>query len=198
MDAWMARKIEEIQGYVNRNEAKNFCTAIKAIYGRGSKGIEPLLSSDGSTLLAENSQILNIWTNHTRIVLNRRRHRPAAPSGNHRRPGSPALPLRNHSCCAQPSSGNARGFDVILAEIYKHSGHRPRDKLTTLFQGTWRCEHVSQDFSDATIVHLYKREGNRQFCDNHRDIWLLNIAGKIFTRIILNLLNGCLEQGLLS
>nr|VZI05285.1 unnamed protein product [Spirometra erinaceieuropaei] len=50
---------------------------------------------------------------------------------------------------------------------------------------------------DATIAHLYKRKGNRQVCDNHRGISLLNIAGKIFARILLNRLNNHLEQGLL-
>ncbi|VDL99529.1 unnamed protein product [Schistocephalus solidus] len=70
-------------------------------------------------------------------------------------------------------------------------------ELTTLFQERWRQGQVPQDFKDATIVHLYKRKGNRQLCDNHRGISLLNIAGKIFARILLNRLNGHLEQGLL-
>nr|VZI44777.1 unnamed protein product [Spirometra erinaceieuropaei] len=46
-------------------------------------------------------------------------------------------------------------------------------------------------------MHLYKRKGNRQLCDNHRCISLLNIARKIFARILLNRLNYHLEQGLL-
>ncbi|BHF72548.1 hypothetical protein SprV_0401561500 [Sparganum proliferum] len=61
----------------------------------------------------------------------------------------------------------------------------------------WRQGEVPQDFKDATIVHLYRRKGNRQICDNHRGISLLNIAGKIFARILLNRLNNHLEQGLL-
>ncbi|VDL94822.1 unnamed protein product [Schistocephalus solidus] len=61
----------------------------------------------------------------------------------------------------------------------------------------WRMGKVPQDFKDATIVHLYKRKGNRQLFDNHRDISLLNLTGKIFARILLNPLNGHLEQGLL-
>ncbi|VDM03126.1 unnamed protein product [Schistocephalus solidus] len=56
----------------------------------------------------------------------------------------------------------------------------------------WRREQVPQDFKDATIVHLYKRKGNQQLCDNHKGISLLKIAG-----ILLNRLNGHLEQGLL-
>ncbi|VDM03021.1 unnamed protein product [Schistocephalus solidus] len=62
--------------------------------------------------------------------------------------------------------------------------------LTTLFQEMWRQGQVPQDFKDATIVRFYKREWNRQLCDNHRGISLLNIAGKIFDRILLNRLNG--------
>ncbi|VDL86016.1 unnamed protein product [Schistocephalus solidus] len=46
---------------------------------------------------------------------------------------------------------------------------------------------VPQDFKEASIVHLY----------NHRGISLLNIAGKIFARILLNRLYAHLEQGLL-
>ncbi|VDL98158.1 unnamed protein product, partial [Schistocephalus solidus] len=61
----------------------------------------------------------------------------------------------------------------------------------------WRQGQVPQDFKDATIVILYKRKGNRQLCDNHSGILLLNIAGKIFARILLNGLNGHLEQDLL-
>nr|VZI25499.1 unnamed protein product [Spirometra erinaceieuropaei] len=71
------------------------------------------------------------------------------------------------------------------------------DHLTALFQEMWRQGEVPQDFNDATIVHLYKRKVDRQVCDNHRGISLLNIAGKIFARILLNRLNNHLEQGLL-
>ncbi|BHF66147.1 hypothetical protein SprV_0200916100 [Sparganum proliferum] len=71
------------------------------------------------------------------------------------------------------------------------------DHLTALFQEMWRQGEVPQDFKDATIVHLYKRKGNRQVFDNHRGISLLNIAGKIFARILLNRLSNHLEQGLL-
>ena len=39
---------------------------------------------------------------------------------------------------------------------------------------------------DASIIHLYKRKGNRSQCDNHRGISLLSIAGKILARVVLN------------
>nr|VZI33140.1 unnamed protein product [Spirometra erinaceieuropaei] len=97
------------------------------------------------------------------------------------------------------SGRNARGSDAIPAEIYKHDGRRRRlmDQLTMLFQEMWRCGQVYRDFMDATIVHLYKRKGNRQSCDNHRGISLHSIVRNVFVRILLSHLNGHLEQGLL-
>ncbi|BHF81933.1 hypothetical protein SprV_0802506800 [Sparganum proliferum] len=47
---------------------------------------------------------------------------------------------------------------------------------------------------DATIVHIYKRKGNRQLCDNHREISQLNTAGKIFALVLPRRLNRHLEH----
>nr|VZI34980.1 unnamed protein product [Spirometra erinaceieuropaei] len=201
-DAWTARKAEEIQGYADRNEWKNFFSAIKAVYGPATKGTAPLLSADGSTLLTEKTQILQRWAEHFRGVLNH----PSVISDAaiDRLPqvetnvdlDLPPSLQETIRAVQQPSSGKASGPDPIPAEVYKHGGSQLMDHLTALFQ-MWRQGEVPQDFKDATIVHLYKRKGNCQVCVNHRGLSLLNIAGKIFVRILLNRLNNHLEQGLL-
>ena len=43
-------------------------------------------------------------------------------------------------------------------------------------------------------MHLFKRTGNPQLCDNHRGISLLSIVGKVLERVLLNRLNEHLEQ----
>ena len=58
----------------------------------------------------------------------------------------------------------------------------------------WMKEAIPQDFKNAAIIHLYKRKGNPQVCDNHRGISLLSIAGKILAKILLNRLNVHLDQ----
>ena len=68
------------------------------------------------------------------------------------------------------------------------------EKLTELFHCMWRKEAIPQEFKDASIIHLYKRKGNPQVCDNHRGISLLSIAGKILAKILLNRLNVHLDQ----
>nr|VZI47771.1 unnamed protein product [Spirometra erinaceieuropaei] len=202
-DAWTAHKAEEIQGYADRNEWKNFFSAIKAVYGPPTKRTAPLLSADGSTLLTEKMQILQRWAEHFRGVLNR--HSAISDAAIERLPkvennvdlDLPPSLQETIRAVQQLSSGKAPGSDAIPAEFYRHGGPQLMDHLTALFQEMWRQGEVPQDFKDATIVHLYKRKGNRQVCDNHRGISLLNIAGKIFARILLNRLNNHLEQGLL-
>nr|VZI49164.1 unnamed protein product [Spirometra erinaceieuropaei] len=202
-DAWTARKAEEIQGYADRNEWKNFFSAIKSVYGPPTKGTAPLLSADGSTLLTEKTQILQRWAEHFQGVLNRpsvisdaaiARLSQVETNVDLDLPPSLQETIR---AVQQLSSGKAPGSDAIPAEVYKHGGPLLMDHLTALFQEMWRQGEVPHDFKDATIVHLYKRKGNRQVCDNHRGISLLNIAGKIFARILLNRLNNHLEKGLL-
>ena len=93
------------------------------------------------------------------------------------------------------TSGKAPGSDAIPAELYKMGGETIRSQLTSLFQSTWNQVHLPQELKDATIVHIYKRKGNRQSCDNHRGISLLSIAGTILARVLLNRLLDHLEQG---
>ena len=95
------------------------------------------------------------------------------------------------------SSGKAPGADSIPAEIYTSGGPTLINKLLELFQSMWNPEKIPQELKDASIIHLYKRKGNRQVCDNHRGISLLSIAGKILARILLNRLINHLEEGLL-
>ena len=68
------------------------------------------------------------------------------------------------------------------------------EKLTELFHCMWRKEAIPQELKDASIIHLYKRKGNAQVCDNHRGISLMSIAGKILAKILLNRLNKHLDQ----
>ncbi|BHF85190.1 hypothetical protein SprV_1002835300 [Sparganum proliferum] len=165
----LQQRLREMQDAWTARKAEE----IQAVYGPPTKGTAPLLSADGSTLLTKKTQILQRWAEHFHGVLNR------------------------PSAVQQLPSGKAPRSDAIPAEVYKHGGPQLMHHLTSLFQENWRQVKVPQDFKYATIVHLYKRKGNRQICDNHRGISLLNIAGKIFARILLNRLNNHLEQSLL-
>ncbi|VDL96248.1 unnamed protein product [Schistocephalus solidus] len=162
------------------------------------KGTAPLLSSDSTTLLTEKSQILKRWVEHFRTVLNCSSDIDRLPQVDTNNDLDLPPSLRETILTVQQIfSGKTPGSDAIPPEVYKQGGTLLMAELTTLFQEMWRQGQVPQDFKDAIIVQLYKRKGNRQLWDNHRGISLLNITGKIFAHILLNRLNGQLEQGLL-
>ena len=160
----------------------------------------PLLSADGTSLLTDKEAILKRWAEHFDGVLNR----PSSFNDEaiNRLPQVECNPLLDeHPTVSETvkaikllSSGKAPGSDAIPAEIYKAGGPPVAEKLTELFQSMWRKEAILQEFKDATIIHLFKRKGNPQVCDNHRGISLLSIAGKSFARVLLNRLNEHLKQ----
>ena len=83
------------------------------------------------------------------------------------------------------SRGKAARPDAIVAEMYKYGCINLTKRRVKLFNDTWDNMAVPQEFKDATIVHIYKRKGDKSTCDNHRGISLL-WAGKILNRILLN------------
>ncbi|BHF72371.1 hypothetical protein SprV_0401543600 [Sparganum proliferum] len=189
-DSWAARKAEEVQGHADRKERKNFFSVIQSVYGPPNKGTASLLRANGSILHTEKIQILQRWAKHFRGVLNR--PSTISDAAIARLPQvdinvDTDLPPSLHEtikAVQQLPSRKASGSDVIR-------------RRSTSAGKMWRQGEVPQNFKDATVVHLYKRKGNRQICDNYQDTSLLNVAGKIFARILLNRLNHHLEQGLL-
>lgn len=48
-----------------------FYRAINELYGPSSRGVAPLLSSDGQTLVTNHEDILKRWLEHFSVLLNR-------------------------------------------------------------------------------------------------------------------------------
>ncbi|VDM03763.1 unnamed protein product [Schistocephalus solidus] len=126
-DTWMIRKAEEIQGYADRNEMNNFFKAIKAIYGPCIKGSAPLLSSDGTTLLREKSQILKRWVEHfinvltcSSAITDAAIDRLHQVDTNNDLNLPPSLP-ETIRAVQLISSGKAPGYDALPPEVYKHA-----------------------------------------------------------------------------
>ena len=153
---------------------KKFFDALKTVYGPQSSRTTPLLSADETSLLTDKEAFLKRWAEHFDGVLNR----PSSINDEaiNRLPQVECNPLLDELPTVSQtvkaikllSSGKAPGSDAIPA--------------------------IPQEFKDATNIHLCKRKGNPQVCDNHRSISLLSIAGKILARVQLNRLNEHLEQ----
>ena len=157
-----------------------------------------LQSADGTKLISEN-KILERWAEHFNSVLNR-------PSSINDKAIEQLLQVPvNESLDVIPTLGEIQvaicqlfsskvpGYDSIPAEIYKEGGSSLMSKLLTLIQLIWMKEQLSQDFKDASNIHIYKWKA----CDNHYRISLLSISGKLLPRVFLNHLNNHIEHGLL-
>ena len=200
-DTWLSNKADEIQGYANRHDMKRFFDSLKTIYDLPTSGSSTMLSADGKELITDKNKIVERWAEHFNGVLNRPSSINDAaieclpqvavnleldipPSED-----EVAIAVKQMSCEKAP------GPDAIPAEVFKPGGPALPTKLTELFKSFWDNETLPQEFKDATIVHIYKRKGNKRSCDNRRGISLLAIASKILACVLLNRLLKHLEQG---
>lgn len=161
-DSWLSNKADEIQGFADKNDMKNFYDGLREVYGPTTSGASPLLTADGATLITDKEKILERWAEHFNSVLNR----PSTINDEaiDRLPQVPidetldAIPTleETQKAIRLLSSGKAPGSDAIPAEIYKEGGIPLAEKLHQLFQLIWQQETVPQDFKDASIMHLYK------------------------------------------
>ena len=177
-----------------------FFDALQTVYNPQSSGTTPLLGADGTSLLTGKDAYLKRWAEHFDSVLNR--PSPINDDAINRLPQVECnLLLDEFPTVAETvkaikllSSGKAPGSDIASAEIYKAGETPVAKKMTELFHIMWRKEAIPQEFKDAPLVHLFKRKGNPQLCDNHRGVSLLSIAGMVLARVLLNRLNEQLEQ----
>ena len=193
-DSWLSKKADEIQSFADRKDMK-FFDALKTVYGPQSSGTTPFLSADGTSILTDKEAVLKRCPEHFDGVLNR----PSSINDEaiNRLPQVECNPLLDEfptisetvKAIKLLSSGKAPVSDAIPAETYKAGGPPAAEKLTELFHIMWRKEVTPQEFKDATIIHLFKKKGNVQVCDDHRGIFLLSTAGKILARVLLKRLN---------
>ena len=189
-----------MQEAADRKNAKLFYDGFKAIYVPQANGSSSILSAGAETRLTEPNRILERWAEHFSDVLNRSSTISQAAIDNiEQRPLMDELAQQFDETTAaikKLSSGKAAGPNAIAAEIYKYGGINLTKSLVKLFNNIWDSRAVPQEFKDATIVHIYKRKGDKSICDN-RGISLLYIAGKILMRSLLNRLSLHLADNVL-
>ncbi|CAF4573636.1 unnamed protein product [Rotaria socialis] len=96
-------------------------------------------------------------------------------------------------------SRKAPGSDEVTADILKGGAGEPVIKwLHEMFTNMWENERVVKAWGSATRIRLYKNKGNKKLCDNYRDISLLSVTSKIFSRIILNRIQNPINEQLLE
>ena len=85
---------------------------------------------------------------------------------------------------SQLKRNKAPGVDNITAELLKDGGENLRDWLLHICKMIWESEVAPKEWSKGIILPLPKK-GDLSFCSNYRGITLLDIAGKVFSTILL-------------
>ena len=150
------------------------------------------MNADGTTGITDRSEILKRWAARFNDVLSQPSTISLAALDEvtqhpiiHELEARPNI-AETTQAIKKLTSGKAAGSDAITAEIYKHGGINLTKRLVELFTIIWDSRSIPPDFKNASLVHIYKRKGDRTICDNHRGVPLLCIAGKILARIMLN------------
>ena len=142
-DSWLSHKTDEIQGFADRNDMKNFYDCLKEVYGPTTSGSSLLLSADGSTLITDKEKILERLAEHFDNILN---HLPTiSDEAINWLPQVPfdemlvAVPTFEEiwKVIHQLTSGKAPGADSIPSEVCKEGGTALTEKLQQLFQLIW-------------------------------------------------------------
>jgi len=79
------------------------------------------------------------------------------------------------------------GEDDITTELIKNASRELNEKLHVLICKIWRDEKMPNDWKVGLIVPLFKK-GDKMKSENCRGITVLNVAYKILSSIILELL----------
>ena len=85
--------------------------------------------------------------------------------------------------------GKAPGICGIHAELLKAGGNAALVSLHAVLCSAWNTGIIPTDWKRSLVVPLWKGKGDRQDCNNHRGVALLPVPGKIFARIILDMVH---------
>ncbi|KAL2090150.1 hypothetical protein ACEWY4_014838 [Coilia grayii] len=196
---WWMEKAQEIQRLADSGDTRGFFNATKAIYGPSYRGLNPLRSKDGKTLLKDESGISSRWEEHFRELLNRNttveletiNQIPQRPIMEHL--DDPPTESEVLDAIRRLNNNKASGPDGIPAEILKQGGPKLLSHIHSLLAKIWEKEKIPAELRDALIITIFKK-GDKADCGNYRGISLLSSTGKVLARILANRLLPLSEE----
>ena len=96
-----------------------------------------------------------------------------------------------HAVNHKLKNGKAVGSDEIAAEVVKSGGQTMIDWLWELLKEVWKTEQVPQEWKNATLIPLYKKD--QKVCSKYRGIALLSIPGKVLTSLLQERLQAIID-----
>jgi Reverse transcriptase (RNA-dependent DNA polymerase) len=91
----------------------------------------------------------------------------------------PIHPFIGFTQCFTPRVGS----DSISAELLKNGGPNLVNALHELIQQAWTSETLPESWTKGVLCPVYKK-GDKLDCANYRGICLLNVAYKVFAKVL--------------
>ncbi|CAF3715602.1 unnamed protein product [Rotaria socialis] len=198
----------EIENAIKQHDPATAYAIIRRLRGGRAK-IEnfPIFDKQGC-LLTNSEQRLNRWKDYFNDLLNVpsivdqttiQQIPPATITTSEQRRQDKTPTLSEVQCAIkQMKNGKAPGNDGISIDVIKAGGLPMAKWLHEIFVDIWENEIMIKDWTTAILIRLYKNKGDKKICDNYRGISLLVVTSKIFSRIILNRVQGLLDKQLLE
>ena len=98
-----------------------------------------------------------------------------------------------HQALSKMKLGKAGGQSGIVPEMLLHGGSDLHQALHQLLLDMWQSQSVVAEWRNAVVVPIPKK-GDIRVCDNWRGINLLDVAGKVFARVLQDRLCAVVED----
>ena len=202
-NVWFEAKANEVEhGIVTGMAGKGVWQGLREIQ-KGRRGLQPvrpkmIRNKDGEVCVGP-SETLQRWNDHFEAVLNiRSEFNEGVAQALPQRPirdelSQPPTEEEIWAAMRQLKSHKAGGKNGILPEMIKSCGPHIIDNIRDLFCTVWREEQVPREWRDAVLVPIPKK-GDLTLCDNWRGISLLDVVGKLFTKIMQSRLQMVVED----
>ena len=92
-------------------------------------------------------------------------------------------------------NGKAAGCDNVPPEAIKAGGDTSEEVLLDFCDRIWSEEKIPEEWKKGLLIKLPKK-GDLSYCKNWRGIILLNMASKVFCRVILERIKIALDEKL--
>ena len=198
-EQWWVGQLTEMENDLKRNRQGNFFKKIKRLSGKKVTPADTILDVSGQPL-QRNEEKLARWRRHFKKVLNVDNavsEEVMVGIMNNADVQTPDVTREEvEKAMMKLKNGKAARNDNITAEFLKNGGEAIVDWVTELVQEVWRTRKVPQEWKDATLVPLFKKDW--KICDNYRGISLLSVPGKVLALILLDRLQAIIEPHLME
>jgi hypothetical protein len=195
---WFEKTLTEAEEAAKRQDTKTLYRIVKALSGKTTQKL-PISDDKGKPLKTQEEQAKR-WKQHFSTILN-----CPEPTVKHDFSADPTHTLDINmeaitmeevtTAIRKLKNGKSAGIDDIQAELLKHGGENTTRQIQQLCNRIWETGEVPRDWRDGIIIPLPKK-GDLKDCNNWRGITLLSVPGKVMASILLNRIQGAVDDQL--